>query len=147
MAKTFDYFKFIIIVQLFFGFSVTLIAYAMPADAHEFVEIIQPGHPINLGSVSQNIQESAEKQMNVPLLDMGALIFYSGNVIVDMILNTLFAIPEMVSIVTNILVHFLPFPAAIQGTLQVFLWAVISAVYIIGILAFVMEVRSGGGVV
>lgn len=146
-STTFEYFKFIIIVQLFFGMSVTMIAYAMPTDTQNFVSVIQPGHPIDLSSVSQNIQESAERQMDMPILEMGALVFYSGNVMVDMVLNTIFAIPEMITIVTNIIINFLPIDPVIQGTLQIFMWAVISALYIIGILSFVMDVRSGRGIV
>jgi hypothetical protein len=146
MAGTFDYFKAIIIIQLFFGFAVTLVAYTMPTEAQDYVTIIQPGRPIDLGSVSKDIQESAERQMQIPLLDLGALVFYSGNIVIDLILNSIFAIPEMITIIANIFFSFFPIDAYIANYLKLFIMAVISAVYILGILAFMMNIRSTGNI-
>jgi hypothetical protein len=141
--NAFSYFKFIIVLQLFFAFSVTLVTYAMPDDTLEYVTIIQPSHEIDLETVAKDIQSSSERQMNIPVVDLGALVFHSGNIIVDLILNTVFAIPEMVTILINGFLFFFGVEAFVATYVKLLLWAVISAIYLIAILAFIMNIRSG----
>ena len=119
----------------------------MPDDTLNYVSIARPEHDVNLDTIAKDIQESAEKQMDIPLLDMGALVFYSGNIVVDLILNSLFAIPEMISIIVNIFLNFFAVNAYVATYAKLLIWAVISAVYIISILAFIMNIRSGSPVV
>ena len=124
-----------------------MVTYAMPQDTLEYVSIIQPGHEIELETVARDIQSSSERQMDIPVVDIGALVFHSGNIIVDLILNTIFAIPEMVTILINGFLFFFGVEAFVATQLKLLLWAVIGAIYIIAILAFIMNIRSGGNIV
>lgn len=141
---TFKYFTAIIVVQLFFGVGVTLFAYAMPpAGGFDYVQLVTPEHGIDIKNVGQSLEESSQKQVNVPLVDMTTLIFYSGNIVIDMILNTLFAVPEIVSLGVNIVFGFFPINAVIQAWMNIFIFVLIFSIYVISILAFVMDLRSG----
>lgn len=84
--------------------------------------------------------------MNVPLVDLGTLVFFSGNVVVDLMLNTILAIPEMITILVNGILSLLPISSYVAVQIKVFIFAAISIMYVIMLLAFIADVRSRGGV-
>lgn len=145
--NAFEYFKYIIIIQLFFSFIITGVTYALPSDTLEYVTLIEPEHDIDLETVARDIQSSSERQVNIPVVDLGALVFHSGNIVVDMILNTIFAIPEMITLLINGFLFFFGLQSYLAVHLKLLLWAVITAVYMIAILAFIVNLRSGGQIV
>lgn len=146
-GNAFTFFKFVIVLQLFFAFAVTGVSYAMPAEAKQYLTLFEPEHEISLGSVGSNIQNKMEKQMHVPIIDMGSLVFHSGNILVDMILNTLFAIPEMTTILVSGIVMLIPIDNYLAARVKLFLFAFIAAMYIISILSMIMNIRSQRGIV
>lgn len=143
----FDFFRFVIIIQLFFAFAVTGVVYALPSDTKDYVSLFQPEHDISLSGVGSNIQNKMEKQMHVPIVDMGSLVFHSGNILVDMILNTLFAIPEMATILISGVTMLIPIDSFLATRVKLFFFALIAAMYIISILSMIMNIRSQRGVV
>ena len=142
--NTFDYFKLIIIVQIFFGVSITIVSYAMPSD--NYIQLIESGHELDLEETGEMITDAADRQTNIPILDMGALIFYSGNIVLDMILNSIFAIPSMVTTLVSVFTIFFPIDVTLQAYIGIAIFLIIGAIYIISILAFIINLRGGAGV-
>jgi hypothetical protein len=107
-----DLFKAIIVVQLFFGFGMTLLAYAMPVDSLDYVTAFTDvSSSINLNDTASMVQENLQRQTNIPVVEIGALVFYSGNILIDLLLNFLFAIPEMI----GLLIHGVMFLINVDG--------------------------------
>jgi len=146
-AQTMNYFEYVIIIQLVFAFAITIIVYALPTDTLDYVNNFESESDLDLSTVSQDIQSGVDQQMNLPLLDLGALVFYSGNIIIDLMLRFFFAIPEMISIILGVVFMFIGIDAYIAGQLQLLVWAMVAAFYMIGIISFMMNVRSRGAVV
>ena len=146
-AQTINYFEYVIIIQLVFAFAITIIVYALPTDTLDYVNNFESESDLDLSTVSQDIQSGVDQQMNLPLLDLGALVFYSGNIIIDLMLRFFFAIPEMISIILGVVFMFIGIDAYIAGQLQLLVWAMVAAFYMIGIISFMMNVRSRGAVV
>lgn len=144
--NTFDYFKLIIIVQIFFGVCITMVSYAMPSDSFDYVQLVESGNEMDLVETGDMITTAANRQTNIPILDMGALIFYSGNIVLDMILNSVFAIPSMVTTLVSVFVIFFPIDAILQAYIGIAIFLIIGAIYIISILAFIVNLRGGAGV-
>ncbi len=142
--NTFEYFKLIIIVQIFFGVSITIVAYAMPSD--NYIQLIESGQEMDLDETGAMITGAADRQTNIPILDMGALIFYSGNIVLDMILNSVFAIPSMVTTLVSVFTIFFPIDAVLAAYIGIAIFLIIGAIYIISILAFIVNLRGGAGV-
>lgn len=145
--SAFKYFTFIITAQLFYAFGITLIAYSLPPDAVNYVSLFQPSINVSLENTTVQIQESVQQQMNIPLIDLGALVFYSGNIIVDLMLNFFFAVPEMFSILLGALFIMLNVDAYLATQLKLFATAIISILYMIGVLQFLMSIRARGTIV
>lgn len=137
-------FKTFILVQLFFAFSITAITYALPAPAAPAVTAFsEVSDQIDLSGVGQEVQESLESQTNIPLIEVGALVFYSGNILLDLILNFIFAIPEMI----GLLVHGIQILFNVDGYLfaivQLFASVCIFVMMFIALIQMLAGLRAG----
>lgn len=138
----------VLTIQLFYAFAITLIVYSLPAaDVAEIAMFQAPTENVNLESVESQIEQSTQSTLDVPIIDLGALAFYSGNIIVDMMLNFLFAIPEMFTLLISAFTLFLPIDPVIVQNVKLFVVVFVGTMYFLGIIKFVMGIRSLGNVV
>jgi hypothetical protein len=137
-------FKAIILVQLFFSFAITGISYTIPDDAKHFVSSFSDlASEIDLEGTSTQIKNSIEQQTNIPVIELGALVFYSGNILIDLLLNFAFAIPEMIGLVISGIMMFLSMDSYLLALVQIFAAVVTYALYFIGLMQLMTNVRSG----
>ncbi len=143
-----DFFKVMLIVQLFFSFAITSLTYALPEDTLNYVTSFSDiTEKIDLESVSDDVQESVEKQTNIPVIELGALVFYSGNILIDLLLNFAFAIPEMIGMLINgIMILFMGVDSYLFATVQLFSAVAITIIYFISIIQLISSIRSGRSV-
>jgi hypothetical protein len=147
MGGGLDPFKTMVTVQVFWSFVFTLLIYTMPgADQDQLSLITMANGTTNLATIGNNFESAVTSQTNIPIVDIGALLFYSGNIIIDLILNFAFAIPEMFTMLLNLLFLIMPMPGNLDITVRLFFLALIGIGYAIGILQFVTNIRSGGNV-
>jgi len=142
-----DYLKYILIVQAFFAFSVTMVSYALPASTIDHVAIFedQSGN-LDIKTVNAQFKESLQDQRNIPLIDVGALIFYSGNFILDLMVNFIFAVPQMIGMLINgISLIFSGIDTGLLALVETFLSLLVSTLYIIALIQTVTNIRSTGG--
>jgi len=145
---TFSLVKAVLTIQLFYAFAITMLVYAMPAyDVANIALYQDPAADVNISTVQSQIESSTQQQLDVPLIDLGSLAFYSGNIIVDMMLNFLFAIPQMFTLLIGSFTMFLPLNSVLQQQVQNFVSIFVSVMYFLGILAFIMSIRTQGNVV
>ena len=148
MANAFHYFMFIIMVQLFYSFGISALAYAidpMLPSSNVVNQYTDVGS--DLSDVSSQFEGSVRSQLDIPLVDLGSLVFYSGNIIVDLILNFAFAVPSMVTLLIGAFNMFFLVDPFIMGQFKLFIFAIISILYFIAIIGFILNVRSRGSVV
>lgn len=142
--STMDYFKTIIYIMLFYSFSISLFTYSLPAEDLNYVSSFSDlGASIDLESVSSEVQGSVESQTDLPVLDVGALVFYSGNFLIDLLLNFAYAIPQMIALLITGLMMLLSLDTYIVNYLQFFLMVTISVMYMLGIIQLLTGIRSG----
>lgn len=141
----FKYFETLIIMQLFYAFAVTIIVYSLPPDTVNYINVFQTD--VNLQNTSVKIQENIQKQMDIPVVDLGALVFYSGNIFVDLLLNFMTAIPQMFSLLLTGLFTFLNVDAYIATQLKLFVTTLLTIIYVLMVLRFIMEIRARGTIV
>lgn len=137
-------FQVIIIIQLFFSFAITIFAYAMPDDTLVYVDSFSDvANDIDLDSVTTDLQDSVESTLNVPIIELGALVFYSGNILVDLLLNFAFAIPEMIGLIINGFMYLFNVDSYLFAIVELFVGAVVIALYFVGLLQLLGNIRSG----
>lgn len=139
-----SYFKVIIIVMLFYAVSITLLEYTIPSPALvQITTFTNVGDGVNLNETSAKVQDSLTKQTSLPLVEIGALVFYSGNILLDLLLNFIFAIPQMVGLLINGLCLLINLPDFVATTVQVFASVVMVVVYLISLIQLLTNIRSG----
>ena len=139
-----DYFKMMMLAMVFWSFVFTTITYTIPAsDRPQLALITFQNGTTDLAAINQQFESAVTEQTEIPLVDLGALLFYSGNIIIDLMLNFAFAIPEIFMILLNILFLISPLPVQLQVAVFAFVTALIAIAYAIGILQFITNLRGG----
>ena len=95
--------KVIVILQLLFSFSVTLISHSLPSDVlKQFTESeVQPQHASGSSEMISKFNQTVTEMKGLPLVNTAFLLFYTGNLLIDLLLNFVFAIPEMLTVPWN----------------------------------------------
>lgn len=137
-------FKIIIVIQLFYAFSITAISYSMPEDSLNYVTSFSDiTNSISLESVSSDVQGSLERQTDIPVIELGALIFYSGNMLIDLLLNFAFAIPQMLGMLVNGIMILFNVDGYLFGLVELFSSVLFGVLYIVALIQLLVGVRSG----
>lgn len=137
-------FKLILLVQLFFALCITLVTYTMPEDSLDYVtSFADITETVNLENVATDIESGLEQQTNIPVIELGALVFYSGNILLDLLLNFAFAIPTMIGLLVSGIVRLINLDSFITVTIQLFATVIVTAWYFIAIIQLITGVRSG----
>lgn len=135
--------KAVLIVMLFYAFAVTILAYTMPGNSTRYIQAFETQNTPSITETAETIQNSIQSQLNIPIIEIGALVFYSGNIVIDLFLNFAFAIPEMLSILLNGVIYLVNIPGDLVGTVQLFGFALFTIFYVLGIIQLLLGVRSG----
>lgn len=150
-SNTWDYFKTVIIIQLLFGIGATMIAYSLPDVT--YVTISQQLTPEELQSMedmSSDFNEGVENIRNppikLPVIDTAFILFYTGNLVIDAFINSLFAIPSMGTVLVTGFGILFPIDPYFQNIISLFVYGLIAILYIIGLIAVVISIRSSGGI-
>lgn len=137
-------FKVIVTIQLFYAFAITGLSYAMPSDSLNYVTGFSDiTESISLQSVSTDVQDSLEQQTNIPVIELGALVFYSGNILIDLLLNFAFAVPQMLGMLVNGIMLLFNVDSYIFALVELFSAVIFGVGYIIGLIQLLVGVRSG----
>ena len=139
------YFEAVIAIQLFYAFAVTVIVYSLPPDTVNYINVFQTD--VSLENTSVQIQQSVQKQMDIPIVDLGALVFYSGNIVVDLMLNFLTAIPGMFSLVLTAIFAFINVDAYLVTQFKLFATTMATIFYVMAVLKFILEMRTRGTII
>lgn len=144
-------FKIVILIMLLYSFGITIISYtigeadtATGNDALNYISSFNDvSSEMDLESVSTDIQDSVQKQTNIPVIEIGALVFYSGNILIDLILNFAYAIPQMIGLLVHGIQILLNVDNYIFAVVELFAAVVVTVLYFIGIIQLLLSVRSG----
>ena len=136
-------FKVTIIIMLFYSMCITMVTYSLPEDAKVYMTGFETETDFSLESIGTDVEESLTTQTNVPVIEVGALVFYTGNIILDLLLNFAYAIPQMIGLVLHGLAVLFNFDNFIWSTIQLFASVTITVLYFIGLIQILSGVRSG----
>lgn len=139
-----DLFKITLIVMLFFSSGITLIAYALPTESKPYISVYEGfSHNYDLTNVSNEIKSSLDSQTNIPVVEIGAMVFYSGNILLDLLLNFGFALPEMVGFVIWGFTEIFNLDGSIILIVQAFATVSMMITYFVALINMITAIRSG----
>lgn len=137
----------LILMQIFYGVAITLLVMVLPLSGAQMTWFNNADGVMEFSTTSAQIQSSLESSTQIPLLDYGALIFYSSNLFFNLIINIVFGIPMLLSAFLYIFFYFIPIDYTIQKAVQLMFIPIITILYYFILLAWITGTRistSGG---
>lgn len=136
----------LLIVQLFWSLSVSLIVPSMPnASANQVVMFTNSNNVIELGTLQSSVQTGITDQAKVPLLEVGALVFYSSATVLNLMVNFFTAIPQMVTLLMSVVFVFMPIDTTLQITLKAWVFGIVTVLYFVALFTFITGTRTNMG--
>lgn len=144
-SKTGEYFKFLIMMQILFGILITCTVHFLPADAKVFINPLavqwtQPDATTQKNNMNDTLTNL--KNQNPVLAGLG-VAFQTGSFIMDMLINSVLALPEMASILIAGVFTFIPIDPYIVSIISIAVFAICTMVYVLLIIGFLGGIRSG----
>lgn len=141
-------FATIVIVSLFYSFAITLLTYSLPSEALTYTEVFSNAdNQLNLNNTAQEFQDSLSQQKDIPIVEVGALVFYSGNILLDLLANFYTAIPQMINLLYQAFATLFSFDPVIGAYIQIFTTVLLTVLYILSLMQMLMNIRSGSGLI
>lgn len=154
--NTFDWFTAMLIIQIVYTFAITGFVYLLPQDIYDTVGLLPPNVNNFIGEggrsqaeeIGETLQNSVNTQTNLPgFIEVGALVFYSGNLLIDLMIRFFTAVPEMLSILVGGVLLLVNVDAYVAAQMQLIVWIMFTVFYVLGLISFIMNIRSGTTVV
>lgn len=147
MPTGFQIFTAFLLLQLFYAFAVTLIVPALPgALDNQVIAYTNSSGLISYSTLSSDVEGTVQNQFNIPLLDFGALIFYSSSFLLNLMVNFITAVPQIMLMGLTALFVFFPFTTGLQADIRMILTLMLTLFYFISLISFVTGFRSGGAI-
>jgi len=144
--NTLQLFTTLLVVQLFWSFSVTLIVPNMPnAETNQVVMFNNANNIIEINTLQNSLDQGITDQTNIPLLEVGALVFYSSATILSLMINFFTAIPQMVTLLVHVFFLFIPISGSQEIIVKGWIFGIISVLYIISLFSFITGTRTNLG--
>lgn len=140
-------FSLLLVVSLFYSVSINLYVYGLEQIGElTYINVFESYNAdYDVSNVASQLEENVARQTGLPIVDVGALVFYSGNIILDLLLNFLYAIPSMITAFLNGISMLFGgrIDAVILAQLQLFQSAILTSLYILGTIKLILSIRSG----
>jgi len=141
----FNYFMTIIIVSAFYSLFITTAVYSLDDSPIDIGIIISfQGDEVNLdyGTTSQEFQSAINTQKSFGGADLAALALFSGNIILDLAANFIFAFPNMISLLITGVFMLVPVNGLLQNEIVLWVKAIMSIISAIFLLQFLLGART-----
>jgi len=131
-------------VNIMWSFAFTLLAYT-PVLAGEPVLNDFGATTTDLNTLGSQIQGLLTEQTNIPVLDLGALLFYSGTILVDFLINFIYAVPSMLTAILHVFLLLFGVDAVIGFWIKLGVYIFAMIAYTLMLLNMVIGIRAGRG--
>lgn len=150
MNDMLEYLKVIFMVQLFYAFAITLVIYSVPAGSLNYIpgNFNETATEFSEKNIAGNLEQNFTKQVGVPsLVEVVTLVVYSGNIVLDLFLNFITAVPQMFTLLIGGFLLFFNVDAMISTQIKLLIETLITVFYMLGLVSFLLAIRSQGGLV
>lgn len=139
--------KAMLFMMIFYSVCVTLIAHMLPQFTDQYTgNFMSQGVNTDINDITSSVDLGVQGQTQLPLVDLGALLFYSGNLFIDLAVNFVTALPQMVVLSINIVMSIVTPDAVFSQQLKLGLQALLFVAYMFSLLGLLLNLRSGRGV-
>jgi hypothetical protein len=128
---------------MFYSFAVSVFVPMIPnAQQYQVVTYTDARGVVNFSTLGTTMESAVSSQSTVPFLELGALIFFSSNILINLVLNFITAIPQMLTWLIAGLFEFLPFNQTIQISVKTIFIAMGTILYYLLFILYILGVRT-----
>lgn len=140
----FNYFTTVILISFFWSLMITTVLYAMPTSDRNIIVGFEEAEGISTDyqQTTREFQDSLTTQKRFGLVDLAALALYSGNMMLDLAGNFLFAIPSMFSLLFWGIFQLIHINIYLQGQITLWLKGLFAVIATIILFQFLLGVRT-----
>lgn len=142
------FFTIMMLVSLFYSLSINLIIYTLPDDTARGVIGNEKAlaDNINTQDIGGKVEDTfTDIRTRFPLYDLAVMAFYTGQFLLDLVINFVLAIPQMVMIFVNGIFMILPIDSTIQMMVTGFIYVAFSVVYIMQLISMASQLFTQTG--
>jgi len=138
-SKMMDALKAIFVMSLFYSLATTLLVHSLPETtiASHYIKFT------DIQTQAEQFRQTVELERNIPIVNLGVMVFYSGNLFVDLLVNFVTAIPSMFSLILELLLLVFSPSTEVQSTIQLFFYLTTTTLYLISVLSSILSIRTG----
>ena len=140
------YIKVVLLMMLFYSSAITIYIHVVPSalanQLSDYGQIVGWETPEALAT---ELQGTITKQTKIPIVDIGTLALYSGNIFIDFLLNFVTAIPQMISFMFNILFNLVHVPYQVGNVVQIMLTVATMLGFVLYLVDALLSFRAGTG--
>lgn len=146
MGDTSQFFTRAIEVMAVYSLMITLLIYSLPTDSLTYVYELKSSPAYRETSdISSQFQSNIDQQRSFGVVERAALALYSGNILIDLLLNFFTAVPSMATIIMKGILIFMNLSDPLENALMSFTYAIVGIIYILSIILLLLDIRSGSG--
>lgn len=137
-----EYLRAIIIMTIFYSFAITGITHYLPSNVTGTGIFTSYTDSYSVAGLNAEMNNGLSQQLNIPVFDLGSLVYYSGNFFIDLLLNFIFAIPEMLTIFFGGLFFLFGVDPFIANQILIAIKVSLSTSYLIMLITMLLNIRS-----
>lgn len=148
MAEVLDFLVKVITIQAVYGLLITVVVYGTVGqiNSSDIADFQAQKNVVDINKSTELITSQLRAQTGVPIIDVVALAIFTGNLVIDLVFNTIFAFPSMISLIIHVLANYMNLPGQIT-TAVVFVGTALAIIaYAILALSMLLGIRSQGTV-
>lgn len=139
-----DYLRIIVLISVFYSFAITTLSYTLPDKPKYILTSFESySNVYNVQNITRKFEQTYQAQTSIPLADMAALVFYSGNIFIDLLFNFIFAIPSMLTLLLDVILRLLNVPAFLASLIKLTVYSISFIFYIIMLISALLGIRTG----
>jgi hypothetical protein len=128
---------------MFYSFAVSVFVPQIPdIQQNQIIQYTDARGVVNFSTLATTMESAVSSQSTVPFLELGALIFFSSSILINLVLNFITAIPQMLTWLLDGLFEFLPVAETIQISVKGIFIVMTTIIYYLLFVLYILGVRT-----
>jgi hypothetical protein len=94
--------------------------------------------------ITSKVQSSFSSSRKIPVIELAFLVFYTGNIVIDMIANFITALPGMFNLLVTALCMLFNVPAFYAVAIKLIIFSMLTVLYVLMLIQFLLSIVSRG---
>lgn len=152
MANITNLLRLLVIIMIVYSGGMTVFIHTLPANTLNQLRPFQgPTSSLPDETINEITDSTFLQLSDIPLINVGALVFYTGNIFIDFIVNFVTALPQIFVLLLNVFsLVGINIDATILLAIQGMATVILSVTFVLGLIELWIDIRSGrqiGGIV